>query len=82
MAENRNHVGTTIEGKNYTADKDGFFNMPERHAKMHAQVAGLSMPGIIGALPASVGYRCTCGHGSFFVTCGKCGGTCTREGAA
>jgi len=28
----------------------------------------------------TVGYRCpACNHGSFFVRCGKCGGTCERE---
>lgn len=39
----------------------------------------------LGAFPvnlggrASGGYRCRCGFASFFTTCSRCGGVCTRE---
>lgn len=41
----------------------------------------------LGAFPANLasgsprgGYRCgSCGFGSFFIGCGRCGGTCSRE---
>lgn len=36
---------------------------------------------LAGRTSAGLGYRCpACGHGSYFVRCGKCGGDCEREG--
>jgi len=40
----------------------------------------------LGAFPVSLsghttasGYRCSCGFGSYFARCSRCGGTCTKE---
>ncbi|HZP55043.1 hypothetical protein [Actinocrinis sp.] len=49
------------------------------HAK--ALIAEGAFPvSLTGRTRADLGYRCpACGHGSFFVRCGKCGGQCERE---
>jgi hypothetical protein len=81
-AEDRRQVQTEINGRRYTA-RDGFFEMPERDARIHLKSA--DMPGswqVRGVPEPSRGYRCPgCGFGSFFVRCSRCGGTCTREAA-
>ena len=79
-AEDRRQVQTDIGGVRYAA-RDGYFQMPETHAKLHRQAGDLpaSSPAA-GPLGRSVGYRCTgCGFGSVFTTCGRCGGPCERE---
>lgn len=48
----------------------------ERALRDHGAVT--ASPG--GTGPVRGGYRCAgCGFGSWFVHCGRCGGTCTRE---
>jgi hypothetical protein len=32
-----------------------------------------------GRTRRSLGYRCTCGFGSFVKTCSRCGGECEKE---
>ena len=81
-AEDIKQVATVIDGHHYMA-KDGFFDLPDHHAKAHLESGNLpkSWNAAHGATGRrTVGYRCPdCGHGSFFVRCGKCGGTCERE---
>lgn len=80
-AEDRRQVATQIGGIEYRA-RDGYFQMPESHARLHRQSANLpaSSPAT-GPVGRSVGRRClACGFGSFFVVCSRCGGQCEREG--
>lgn len=81
-AEDIKQVQTDIDGVRYTA-KNGYFEMPERHAKAHLASGNLpkSWNAARGATGRpQVGYRCPgCGHGSFFKRCGKCGADCQRE---
>lgn len=42
--------------------------------------AGYHERAAAGPAPAGAGRRCqACGFGSYFTTCSRCGGTCTRE---
>lgn len=81
-AEDIRQVQTDIGGVRYTA-RDGFFEMPDAHAKAHLASGNLpaSWNAARGATGRrSVGYRCVgCGFGSFFTTCGRCGEDCVRE---
>lgn len=80
-AEDRRQVQTQIDGRLYTA-RGGFFDMPDRDAKVHLKSAGYGHWGIAGAVKPSTGFRCAaCNFGSFFKRCGKCGAECVREGA-
>lgn len=79
-AEDKSQVGTIIGGQRYRAER-GYFNIDNPvHLAAHLQSANLPTPGLSGVTSRKTGYRCpTCGHGSFFVTCGRCGGACERE---
>jgi hypothetical protein len=38
-------------------------------------------PSMAGTTRRDIGFRCAdCGYGSYFKTCGRCGGACGREG--
>lgn len=79
-AEDRRQVATVVNGREYRA-RDGYFEMPERHAKAHLAHGNLPTPPAAPPVGRSGGYRCTkCDFGSFFVTCSQCQGTCEREG--
>jgi hypothetical protein len=81
-AEDRRQVATVINGREYAA-RDGFFEMPEADAKVHSKSANLpaSWQAFRGAFRRQNGYRCTsCGFGSFFKSCSRCGSECVREG--
>jgi hypothetical protein len=42
--------------------------------------AGYHERAAAGPADPRLGFRCTsCGFGTYFVTCSRCGGTCTRE---
>lgn len=81
-AEDIKQVATVINGTEYRA-RDGFFDMPDAHAKAH--LASGNLPSSWNAAHGAtgrraLGYRCpACAHGSFFTVCGKCGSTCERE---
>lgn len=80
-AEDRRQVETEIDGRRYRA-RDGYFEMPERDAKIHLRSGNLPAPAVGRPTPRRAGYVCTapgCGRGSFFTTCGKCGSPCDRE---
>lgn len=79
-AESSAQVATTINGVEYRARK-GYFDLPPDAAKAHRAFGNLPTPSAIGPVGRSGGYRCeACGFGSFFVTCSRCQGECTREG--
>lgn len=79
-AEDRRQVATVINGREYRA-RDGFFHMPDADAHIHLKSANMPTWGLPGVARRRDGYRCgTCGFGSFFTTCSRCGGTCHREG--
>lgn len=80
-AEDRRQVATVINGREYRA-RDGFFQMPDTHARIHLKSANMPNWQLPGVPSRQDGYRCPgCGFGSFFVRCSRCGGTCHREGA-
>lgn len=66
-----------VGGRRYSS-RDGVYNMHPADARM-LRAAGGFTPNLAGAAPARSGYRCgTCGFGSWFTTCGRCGGVCTK----
>jgi hypothetical protein len=79
-AEDRRQVATVIDGREYRA-RDGFFDLPERAAAAHLSESGYGRSWMVPGVPRpSGGRRCAdCGFGSFFATCGRCGGECPRE---
>lgn len=78
-AEDIKQVQHDINGVRYTA-RNGFFDMPEHHARIHLKAANMSGPNLTGVTGRGLGYRCDgCGFGSWFATCSRCGGTCVKE---
>lgn len=67
-----------LSGRRYKA-RDGIYDMAPRDAKALIKVGGFA-PSLSGTTAADLGYRCTCGFGSFFTTCSRCGGSTQREG--
>lgn len=81
-AEDRRQVATVVGGVEYRA-RDGYFDFGDRadHAQAHMRSGNLPTPAIGRPARRSVGYVCTgCGRGSYFTSCGSCGGGCVREG--
>lgn len=71
---------TAPSGITYKRDKGGIFHMLPKDAEVMAKGGGF-YPSLAGSTRRGIGFRCTqCGHGSYFTSCGKCGGTCEREG--
>ncbi len=78
-AEDIKQVQHDINGVRYTA-RNGFFDMPPEHARVHLKAANMPWPNLTGTSRRSLGYRCGgCGFGSFLRTCSRCGTTCERE---
>ena len=78
-AEDPRQVAQVVNGTEYRARR-GYFEMPDHHAKAHLQSANLPTPSAALPVGRKAGYRCVpCGFGSFFTTCGRCGGPCVRE---
>lgn len=79
-AEDRRQVAQVVGGVEYRA-RDGFFDMPDHHARLHLQSANYGRGWVSGLVPEpSRGYRCpACGFGSNFKVCGRCGAECARE---
>jgi hypothetical protein len=58
----------------------GYVTVTDSDAKALRQ-EGFHEASLSGVSSRSSGRRCTrCGFGSFFTTCGRCGGPCSREG--
>jgi hypothetical protein len=66
-----------VTGARYKA-RDGIYDMSDRDGKALVAAGGF-LPSLAGATSASTGFRCSCGFGSYFKTCSRCGGTCERE---
>lgn len=78
-AEDRRQVQTDIGGVRYSA-RNGYFQMPEAHARLHRESGNLPISPAAGPVGRSTGFRCPeCGFGSFFTVCSRCGGQCVRE---
>lgn len=63
--------------------RDGVYRMLPGDARM-LRAAGGFTPTLAGTAPKGAGYRCddpACGFGSWFTTCGRCGGQCSKEEA-
>lgn len=66
-----------VTGRRYRS-RDGAYEMHPLDAARLVAVGGF-MPNLGGATRAG-GYRCgTCGFGSFFRRCGRCGSECAKE---
>jgi hypothetical protein len=78
-AEDRRQVATAINGREYRA-RDGYFRMTEADAAAHRRSGNLPASAAAEPVGRRGGYRCDgCGFGSFFVTCSRCGASCSRE---
>jgi hypothetical protein len=63
----------------YHRQPDGTFHTTDHDAKLLVQYGGFIQPDMGVGLRAE-GFRCgSCGFGSWFKTCSKCGGECHRE---
>lgn len=73
-AEDRRQIAQVIEGREYRA-RDGWFDMPDRHATMHLRSAGYGRAWPVAGVPArNVGHTCAaCGFVAWFIVCGRCG---------
>lgn len=79
-AEDRRQVQQVIDGRTYTA-RDGFFDMPDGHARAHLKSAGYGRWHVPGIANKRSGYMCTaCGFRGFFRICGRCDSPATRTG--
>lgn len=78
-AEDIKQVATVIDGREYRA-RNGFFEMPSSDASIHLRSGDYgSSWNAAGVVNPSVGFHCTtCNRGTFFIRCGKCGGTCEK----
>lgn len=78
-AEDRRQIETMIDGRLYRA-RDGYFEMPDRDAKIHLQSGNLPTPAVGRPARRGTGYVCPgCRRGTYFTTCGNCGSECIRE---
>jgi len=68
-----------VGGRVYRADRGGLIDMPESAARYTVALEGGQWPSLSGVTRAGIGFRCTCGFGSFFSACSRCGGTAVRE---
>jgi hypothetical protein len=67
-----------VGGRRYRST-DGVYNMAPADARL-LRAAGGFTPNLGGAAPRGAGFRCaSCGFGSWFTTCGRCGGACTKS---
>lgn len=78
-AEDRRQVQADVNGTRYH-QKDGYFHMKPADAQYHLKVGNLPSPPAALPVGRRGGYRCTsCGFGTYFVTCSRCGAECRRE---
>lgn len=72
-AEDRRQVEQQIGGTIYRA-RDGFFEMPDHHAKLHLASANYGRGWVSGLVAKSSGRTCAaCGFVGWFIKCGRCG---------
>lgn len=80
--EDKNQKAVTVEGREYRAQRDGFFHVEnDRHADAILRAGGYGRSWQVAPPPrASSGYRCTeCRRLGFFVVCGRCGSATVKE---
>jgi len=71
-----------VAGRVYRRPKNGLFDMPEAAARYTIAQQGGQLPSLSGVTRSEFGFRCgSCGFGSFFATCSRCDGQCSREHA-
>ena len=69
-----------VGGRVYRTGRDGLFDMPERAARVTVAQEGGQWPALSGITRRGQGFVCaSCGFGSWFRTCSRCGGECERE---
>ncbi len=71
-AEDRMQMAQVVDGVEYRA-RDGFFEMPEHHARAHLESAGYGSWHVPGIASRAAGHRCECGFATFFRKCSRCG---------
>lgn len=57
---------------------DGVYDMHPHDAAAYKRLGAFS-PNLAGAGSTRGGYRCSCGFGSWFKRCGRCGRECVKE---
>lgn len=65
-------MAQVVDGVEYHA-RDGFFEMPEAHARAHLESAGYGSWHVPGIASHQAGHRCECGFATFFRKCSRCG---------
>lgn len=70
-------------GRRYYArqyQQGGSFDVSPSDAKAMVEMGG-AVASLAGSTGKQLGFRCpSCGFGAYTRTCGRCGGTCEREG--
>jgi hypothetical protein len=65
--------------RRYNATDGGVYTVSDSDARAF-KASGFTEASATGAFDRKAGRRCTsCGFGSFFVTCSRCGGSCEKE---
>lgn len=69
-----------VGGRVYRRPRNGLFDMPDAVGRYVVKNEGGQEASLSGTTKTDLGFRCpSCGFGSFFETCGRCGGQCWRE---
>jgi hypothetical protein len=71
-----------VEGKRYQADHKGHIKVDDnRHARLIRQSDQARSSSPMSTPPHADGWDCpSCGFGSWFRICGRCGAECVRSG--
>ena len=69
-----------VAGRVYRTGRNGLFDMPDAVGRYVVKNEGGQEASLSGTTRSDIGFQCVdCGFGSFFSTCGRCGGSATRE---